>query len=98
VPGFIEGSSWPVKTRVTPGGETPVRLLWSEERERLTGERDDRWVPLGGERERRGELGWVGSGRSGPAGFPGAAQLGSWPLSFIFFPSAFFFFCSEFLF
>jgi hypothetical protein len=33
----------------------------------------------------RGELGWVGSGQSGPAGFPGAAQLGSWPLSFIFF-------------
>jgi hypothetical protein len=36
-------------------------------------------------REGRGELGWVGSGRSGPAGFPGAAQVGSWPLSFIFF-------------
>jgi hypothetical protein len=32
----------------------------------------------------RGELGWVGSGRSGPAGFLGAAQVGSWPLSFIF--------------
>jgi hypothetical protein len=36
-------------------------------------------------REGRGELGWVGSGRFGPAGFPGAAQVGSWPLSFIFF-------------
>jgi hypothetical protein len=36
-------------------------------------------------REGRGELGWFGSGRSGPAGFPGAAQLASWPLSFIFF-------------
>jgi hypothetical protein len=36
-------------------------------------------------REGRGELGWVGSGRSGPAGLPGVAQLGSWPLSFIFF-------------
>jgi hypothetical protein len=37
------------------------------------------------ERERKGELGWVGSGQAGPAGFPGAAQVGSWPLSFIFF-------------
>jgi hypothetical protein len=36
-------------------------------------------------REGRGELGRAGSGRSGPAGFPGAAQVGSWPLSFIFF-------------
>jgi hypothetical protein len=36
------------------------------------------------EREGRGELGWVGSGRSGPAGFPGVAQVGSWLLSFIY--------------
>jgi hypothetical protein len=48
-------------------------------------------------REGRGELGWVGSGWSGPAGFPGAAQVGSWPLSFIF-STAFFFFCSDFYF
>jgi hypothetical protein len=34
-------------------------------------------------REGRGELGWVGSGQSGPAGFPGAAQVGSWPLFFL---------------
>jgi hypothetical protein len=41
-------------------------------------------------REGRGELGRAGSGRSGPAGFPGAAQVGSWPLPFFlllfFFP------------
>jgi hypothetical protein len=49
-------------------------------------------------REGRGELGWVGSGRFGPAGFPGVAQVGSWPLSFIFFPSTFFFFCFDFCF
>jgi hypothetical protein len=42
-------------------------------------------------REGRGELGWVGSGQSGPAGFPGAAQVGSWPLPFIFFLLLFFF-------
>jgi hypothetical protein len=36
---------------------------------------------------RGGEVSWVGLvlGRSGPAGFPGAAQVGSWLLSFIFF-------------
>jgi hypothetical protein len=49
-------------------------------------------------RERGGELGWVGSGQAGPAGFPGAAQLGSWPFSFIFFLLLSLFFCSEFLF
>jgi hypothetical protein len=55
-------------------------------RERDFRGRDDRWDPAVGEREREGELGWVGSGRSGPAGLPGAAQLGSWPLLlFIFF-------------
>jgi hypothetical protein len=58
-------------------------------RERFTGR-----VLTGGAhvavREGRGELGWVGSGRSGPAGFPGAAQVGSWPLSFIFFLLLFF--------
>jgi hypothetical protein len=38
------------------------------------------------EREKRGgELGWVGSGRSGPDGLPGAAQLGSWPLLLFYF-------------
>jgi hypothetical protein len=47
-------------------------------------------------RERRGELGWVGSGWSGPAGFPGAAQVGSWRLPY--FSTAFFFFCSDFCF
>jgi hypothetical protein len=44
--------------------------------------------------------GWVGLGRSGPAGLPGVAQLGSWPLSFIFFFCFLFFysdFCFEFL-
>jgi hypothetical protein len=43
------------------------------------------------EREGRGWLGQAGSGWSGPAGFPGAAQVGSWLLPFILF-SAFFFF------
>jgi hypothetical protein len=37
------------------------------------------------ERERGKGAGWVGSGQAGPAGLPGAAQLGSWSLSFIFF-------------
>jgi hypothetical protein len=46
------------------------------------------------EREREGKLGWVGSGQVGPIGFPGAAQLGSWPLSFIFL---FFFLCFPFI-
>jgi hypothetical protein len=50
------------------------------------------------ERERGKGAGWVGSGQSGPPGLPGAAQLGSWPLSFIFFLLLSFFFCSEFLF
>jgi hypothetical protein len=68
-------------------------------RERDFRGRDDRWDPAVGERERGKGAGWVGSGQSGPAGLPGAAQLGSWPLSFYFiFPSAFLFFCSEFLF
>jgi hypothetical protein len=50
-------------------------------------------------REGRGELGWVGSGWSGSAGFPGVAQVGSWPLSFIFIFFCFlFFFCSDFCF
>jgi hypothetical protein len=50
-------------------------------------------------RERRGELGWVGSGWSGPASFPGAAQVGSWPLPFIlFFLLLSLFFCSDFCF
>jgi hypothetical protein len=36
--------------------------------------------------EREGKrVGWVGSGQSGPAGLPGSAQWGSWPLSFFFF-------------
>jgi hypothetical protein len=55
-------------------------------------------VGPGCRRERGGELGWVGSGRSGLAGLPGAAQLGSWPLSFIFFLLLSFSFCSEFYF
>jgi hypothetical protein len=38
-----------------------------------------------GERERESELGWVGSERSGPAGLPGAAQLGSCPLLLFYF-------------
>jgi hypothetical protein len=42
-------------------------------------------VGPGYRREIEGKLGWVGSGQVGPTGFPGAAQLGSWPLSFIFF-------------
>jgi hypothetical protein len=50
------------------------------------------------EREGESELGWVGSGRSGPAGLPGAAQLGSWPLLLFYFSSAFFFFYSDFCF
>jgi hypothetical protein len=37
------------------------------------------------EREGKGELGWVSSERSGPAGLPGAAQLGSWPLLLFYF-------------
>jgi hypothetical protein len=46
------------------------------------------------EREGGKGAGWVGSGQSGPAGLPGVAQLGSWPLFF----SAILFFCSEFCF
>jgi hypothetical protein len=36
------------------------------------------------ERERGKGAGWAGPGWSGPAGFPDVAQVGSWPLSFIF--------------
>jgi hypothetical protein len=61
------------------------------------GERDDRWVPLGG--ERGGKDGWVGLVLVSWAGWlPGAAQVGSWPLSFIFFLLLSFFFCSDFCF
>jgi hypothetical protein len=47
-------------------------------------------------RERGGGAGWAGSGRSGPAGFPGAAQVAP---GLSFFSSAFLFsFCSDFYF
>jgi hypothetical protein len=57
---------------------------------------DDRWVRAVGERGGS----WVGSarGNSGPAGFPGAAQLGSCPLLLFFFFCFPFLFYSEFLF
>jgi hypothetical protein len=49
-------------------------------------------------RERGRGAGWVGSGQSGPAGLPGAAQLGSWPLFFFLLLSFSFVlnFCLEF--
>jgi hypothetical protein len=73
--------------RVTPGSNAGERYWegeWVAGREMIGGSR----LAV---REGRGELGWVGSGRFGPAGFPGAAQVGSWPLSFILFSFCFLF-------
>jgi hypothetical protein len=57
---------------------------------------DDRWGPA--VREREGE-GWVGSARAGWAGWsPGVGPVGLLASFFYFFPSAFLFFYSGFLF
>jgi hypothetical protein len=67
--------------------------------ERVRGLRgsDDRWVPLGG--ERGGKDGWVGLVLVSWAGWlPGRGPNGLLASFFYFFPSVFFFFCSDFCF
>jgi hypothetical protein len=81
-PGLYRGRHWwPVKAPVTPGSNAGERY-WEGERGSDDGG-DDRWVRAVG--EIGGELGWVGSGQVGPAGLPGSAQLGFWPLLLFFF-------------